>query len=138
MRRAVHGGVMFSHVGTLASVLNPIELARPDETTPVIRTEGGWLRESFDRLCRGADTPFANGQLVERPDFVAEVVETTPAGRALTVAFHFRVPLEDASLRLATVDEEGVVDWTPPAVGEAEHLVMNLATMRSCKETGGP
>jgi hypothetical protein len=58
-----------------------VEVERRDDTTFVVRPEGGFLRRPMDALFRGAHHRMPNGHRVELPESVIEVTALTPDGR---------------------------------------------------------
>ena len=66
----------------------------------------------------------ALGHRVSLTGMTAEVTELTPDGRPAEVAFHFAVPLEDDSL-IWLCDRGGTFEpFQPPAIGQAERIVV--------------
>jgi hypothetical protein len=99
-----------------ASTSNTV--ARPDERTLVVTAEGGFYARAIDRLLISPERRFAVGERITRPDFVAEIRAVTADSRPLEVAFVFRCPLEDPSLRWLCFDaRKGLREFTLPAVG---------------------
>jgi hypothetical protein len=117
LMRLDEGEVYPRRLATLAS-LNENHLTRIDEDTLELRAVGGFYPNRGDRMCRALRAPFTVGERVERPDFEAEVIQLQPDGRPEVVRFHFRVPLEDPSLRWITLRNFRVMPFTPPPVGE--------------------
>lgn len=124
-------------VHLLTSQLQANELLREDEDTLVIVPEGGFLAVPLTWLMRTPDQPFEVGQEAERVDFTAEVRATTADGRPSVVAFHFRVPLEDAGLRFMQATERGFEPWTPPPIGARQSLPLTMP-YGSLRERGLP
>jgi hypothetical protein len=100
----------------------PTEVERADAHTLVIRPRNGFLGTITDQICRGAQHPMALGQRVELTDMTAEVTALTADGRPAEVAFRFKVPLEDPSLRWFCWQGDGFAPFTPPPIGETIKL----------------
>jgi hypothetical protein len=101
-----------------------VTIRRPDQGTLIVRPDGGYLRWALDRVFRGERRPMALGHRVSLTGMTAEVTELTPDGRPAEVAFHFAVPLEDDSL-IWLCDRGGTFEpIQPPAIGQAERIVV--------------
>jgi hypothetical protein len=105
-------------IALLASFTSRNRIVREDEDTLVIEPKRGFLAAPSDRLERGLESAFLQGERVWMPDFVAEVREVNPDGRPQVVAFHFRKPLEDPGYGWMSWGLAGAEPFTVPAVGE--------------------
>lgn len=103
----------------LSSVLTRSEVNREDSHTLVVTSEGGFLAHQLDRLLASSTRSFAVSELIERPDYAAEVRRITEAGRPDQVAFRFRRELEDPSYRWLFWKDGWIVEFPLPRVGES-------------------
>ena len=87
-----------AHLRVLATGASAIDVTRVDASTLRVRPERGFLSSAADTMQRSARRPIGRGIVAELEDVVVEVTETTSDGRPAEALFHFRVPLEDASL----------------------------------------
>jgi len=110
-----------ARVRGLASGLGPVRVTRRDAHSLLVTTGGGYLN-GYDTVFRGLDHPLALGQVVDLGDMTATTVSLTADGRPASVAFHFSVPLEDASLAWFRWSAGLYVPFTPPAVGVTVEL----------------
>jgi hypothetical protein len=102
----------------LASSLSRFQVSRPDRCTLVMNLPDGMLPDAFSRMYRDlAHNPLAAGTQVELPRFTVTVMESAPDCPLTRLAFHFPVPLEDASLCLVEWRDGQFVPFTPPEVG---------------------
>jgi hypothetical protein len=101
----------------LASMRDRLRVERTDARTLVIAPDHGYLFYPVDRLFAGDDRSFDVGDRIERPDYRAEIVGVTRDGRAATVAFRFRRPLEDPSLRWLYWNDRRLQEFPLPPVG---------------------
>ncbi len=116
------GRPMPPRIHRLGPGLAPMDLARADARTLVVRTNGFVLPEQVT----GGRFPMAAGQRVGFTGFTAEVRTVSADGRPEEVAFRFDVPLEDPSLVwLAWRPDTGPFRYRPfelPRVGETRRL----------------
>lgn len=117
MREAEGGADSPRRLAQLSSLLSGQTITREDPTTLVIRSNRGFIRFAADRVMAG-NRQFRVGDLVTRPDFVAEIRALSDDGRPLEVAFHFHHPLEHPNYRWLEWDQLRLVDFRPPAVGQ--------------------
>jgi hypothetical protein len=122
IRIAEGQGTSPRRLAQLSSVFARQAVSREDARTLVIRSEGGFLNSSADRIMANPKRPFHANDRIERPDFVAEVRSVTSDGRPQEVAFHFRRDLEDAAYRWLFWRELRVVDFVLPKIGESVTL----------------
>jgi hypothetical protein len=109
-------------IAILGPMTSPASVTREDDRTLVIASDDGWLFHPMDRLMRSADAPFTVDQRVEAADFEAVVRYVTGDGRPLTVAFEFRLPLDDPSYRWVRWRRGRLVSFPVPPVGGAIDL----------------
>lgn len=121
IRRRLLGLVEPAEVGLLATNLRPNTYTRVDDDTLRIRTEGGWLATSSERLLRGP-RPFAVGETIARSGFVVEVRALNEAGRPAEIEVHFRRPVDHPDHVWMAFTCDGLGPWRPPAVGETVQL----------------
>lgn len=107
-------------IALLSTWWTDVKVTREDPYTLVITPEEGFLARPIDHLLRDpARKPFAVDDHVAHFGMDAHVRAVTGDGRPAVVAFRFSEPLEDeTNRRFVTLGAAGVVDWTPPAVGE--------------------
>lgn len=117
-RRTIDGRPVPRALLTLGAGTRDIHLARPDAHTLVARQEGGFVREELELLTTHPDRRFAVGQRVSLGDVEIEVRALTADARPRVVAFRFRAPLGDASLRWVRWDGRGLVPFALPAIGD--------------------
>lgn len=102
----------------LATTFAELSVTRPDAVTLLLRPAGGFLAHDLHRLVRGPSRPFRVGDRVELSDLTATVTEISGDGRPLTVEFRFHAPLESPEWLWMRGQGLGLVEWTPPRVGE--------------------
>ncbi len=100
---------------------------REDERTLVVTPRGGFLPLDVDRLLASPERSFDVGERIQRPDYAAEIRSITSDGRPGVVAFRFRKPLEDRSLRWLYWKDAGLIEFPLPAVGTNVVLAASLA-----------
>ncbi|MHC4660025.1 MAG: hypothetical protein ACYS83_12760, partial [Planctomycetota bacterium] len=121
-------------VRTLVPGVGPVDIARTDERTLVIKTQSANLfscsRQSylhvvnffreFNKLYLSDHLPFEVGQCIELTGLKVEVVAVDDDNLPTQVSFEFDVPLEDKSLHWLQFDWETgrYHPFTPPAVSE--------------------
>jgi len=149
LNRLLHGEPYLSRTLVLGSGDRPIELRRPDESTLVVRPEGGFFApaggstlgseverllfdqrrafQTLDRLYRD-ETPMRVGQRIELADVIVEITAITQDGRAAEAAFHFLTDLELPLYRWMRWGDEGYVPFVVPAVGDT--VTLAAATVR--------
>ncbi|MCH7814179.1 MAG: hypothetical protein IID40_09185, partial [Planctomycetes bacterium] len=114
-------------------------LTRTDETTLVVRPQGGYLPphrwwppeagpppllsnryhlQHLDHLVRSRDNPMRLGETVELTTAVIEITALTDDGRPAEATFRFRKPLEDPSLRWFQMNRNRYSTFKVPAVGQ--------------------
>lgn len=81
----------------LASMTDSNLVYRADPHTLVVTPRNGFLAHPTDQLLASDDRSFSDGELIERPDYRAEVVRLTSDGRPTCVSFRFRQLLEHPS-----------------------------------------
>ena len=82
----------------VSSAFQPVHVYRPDATTLIVQPDAGFLAGRLDRLFRGEWRPFRMGDEIKLTGLTVEILQVLDDGRPAEVAFHFGVPLEDASL----------------------------------------
>lgn len=102
----------------LATTFGELSVTRLDAVTLRLRPAGGFLAHDLHRLVRGPSRPFRAGDRVELSDLTATVTEISGDGRPLTVEFRFHAPLESPEWLWMRGQGLGLVEWTPPRVGE--------------------
>jgi hypothetical protein len=102
----------------LATISSDNRITREDVDTLVIEPAAGYLSVESDLLERPASVSFTVGETFWMPDFDAEVRSITDDGRARTVAFHFREPLNAPRYRWMKWGSPGAEPFELPAVGE--------------------
>lgn len=129
-----------ARVLSLGAACTDASFGRPNATTLVVRPRGGYLAaqygakkhdpvqpavsmsnalRSLDILFRGREFSLKLGDRVELTAVTVEITDMTEDGRPAEATFHFRVPLEDSSLRWLQIRRgEGFVDFTLPKIGE--------------------
>ncbi len=121
------------HAPMRVALLSPFNaqhrVDRTDERTLLVHMDGGWFAQAVNRLERRIDRPFVPGEIVEMPDYSAEVMAVTSRGDPLEVAFTFERPLEDPLYRWLVWGPQGSEPWVPPAVGES--VVLPVQTSAS-------
>jgi len=128
IRQANHA-VMPVGFGMLTSVKTAFEISRPDARSLVIRPHGGFLAAQGDRLFRGIQRPFAQGQRIHTKAFDVVVLKVTADGRPAEVRFLFKVPLEHKSLEWVYLNQGEVLSWTPPKVGETRSMKAGMPSI---------
>ncbi len=118
LMRATAGAPVPLHTRILFPSLAAVHVRRPDLQTLVLTPRGGFLRVPVDRIYRDHAHPLRPGDRVALSDMTAEVRSLTPDGRPAEVAFHFRVPLDDPSLRWVYRRDGAYVPFRPPGVGQ--------------------
>lgn len=106
-------------VAQLASMVADTEVLREDDHTLLVTPEHGFLSSALDRLLASPTRRFAAGELVERPDYIAEIRAITADGRPARVAFRFRRPLCDPSLRFLQWKSRELVEFPLPPIGSS-------------------
>jgi len=106
----------------LAPLLTTSLVRREDANTLVITPLGGYLALSIDRLLASPTRRFFAGEIVDRPDYRAEVRSLTADGRPFEVAFRFRMPLEDPQLRWLSWQHGELGAFALPGIGESVTL----------------
>lgn len=113
----------------LTSMFDGAAITRLDDRTLEAVVDRGYMAIDLDRIHRRAAAPFEAGHPVALPDVDITVREVTADGRPRRVAFRFRTPLEDPTLRwLIVAPVEGgpplavaTRPFDPPAIGETVH-----------------
>ncbi len=109
-------------VWQLAPGMQPIEVARRDDRTLVIRPRDGYLAWVFERLFRDERFAFSVGEQVDLDGLTVTIEELLSDGRPAVVSFGFDVPLESAALHWVHWHNGQFMPFTPPAVGGVMHL----------------
>lgn len=122
VEQELRGEPLPRRVRLLAPGLQAATVTRADERTLHIRLKKGYIAWRFERLLREADRPFGVGDVVDLTGMSAKVLAVTDDGRPLDVAFRFRVPLEDPSLRWICFRDGKWVTFDLPAVGQSVTL----------------
>lgn len=115
--RRSNGGASPGRWRCLGVSADAVSVSRPDATTLVLRPAEGYLRYFEDTNVRSRQVPFAAGDRVELPDFTIVIQQVTADHRPAEVAFHFAVPLDDASLRWRVWRDGAYRPFVPPPVG---------------------
>jgi hypothetical protein len=124
--RAVEGLPIPRHTRMLFPSLAAIQVQRPDARTLVLTPRGGYLARPVDTLFRDRYRPFRRGERVELSDVTIEVTKITEDGRPASIACHFRVPLEDRSLRWLRWQGGRYRAFRPIPVGATMNLPLRL------------
>lgn len=106
----------------LSSGVAELHIARLDGRTLSLEPGAGFLRSRPERMVRGLQQPFVQGDTVTLKGLQILVREVTPDGRPARVEFRFDVPLEDPSLRWMHWNHGSLAPYTPPAVGRSHTL----------------
>ena len=106
----------------LASMASDNTVLREDGHTLVVTPEDGFLASTIDRLLASPERSFAVGEVIERPDYLAEVRSISSDGRPSVVAFRFHKSLEDRGLRWLYWKDAELIEFPLPAVGQ--HVVV--------------
>jgi hypothetical protein len=101
-----------------SSLLQPVEINRPDSKTLVVKPSYGFYAYVLDSLFRNEDHPFSVGDRVELTGMTVEIREITSKGRAAEAAFIFSTDLKDPSLRWLQHKDGAFITFTPPAIGQ--------------------
>jgi hypothetical protein len=101
-----------------SSLLQPVEVYRPDVKTIVVRSGYGFYAYVLDALFRNKKNRFSAGDRIELTGMTVEIREITSDGRAIEAAFIFSVALEDPSLRWLQHKDGAFVPFTPPEIGQ--------------------
>ena len=107
LMRATGGGAVPRRSVVLSSMVHASAITRVDADTLEVTPEPGFMAVDLDRIHRRDPTSLSVGDVVSLPDLDAEILSLTADGRPARVAFHFRVPLEDPSLRWLVVLPDG-------------------------------
>ncbi len=102
----------------LAASFGDVSVTRLDDVTLRVRPEDGFLASEASRMYRGPSRPFHPGDEVALSNMTARVTEVTDGGRPQTVEFRFSAPLESPEWLWMRGSGGGLVDWSPPKVGE--------------------
>ena len=103
----------------LTAAPSALEVTRVDARTLLVRLEPRTLQHApFSRYHRAEELRFAVGDRIELTGFTVEILGLNAAGDPNELAYRFRVPLEDASLRWPRVARRPLRAWRPPAPGE--------------------
>jgi hypothetical protein len=124
--RAVEGLPVPRHTRVLFPSLAAMQIQRPDARTLVLTPRGGYLARPVDTLFRDRSRPFRRGERVELSDVTIEVTKITADGRPASIACHFRVPLEDRSLRWLRWQGGRYRAFRPIPVGATMNLPLRL------------
>jgi len=104
-------------IAMLTSLTSDVHVLREDAHTLLLTPEDGFLFASIDRLLRGLDVPFAQGERIERPGYLVEVREVLPDGRPAVAAFRFEAPLDDPQYRFMHWTEAGAKEFEVMEIG---------------------
>jgi len=120
--RSVNGGVVPKRLSILAPMESPLTVKRLDETSLLIRPQGGFIPLMMDRFFRDPKTPFKSGQIIPEPDFDVEVRKITADGRPAEALFRFKLPLQHHSLRFLYLASNGFHQFELPAIGQEKNI----------------
>lgn len=120
--RAAYNYPVPAHVWSLSSGELPLTITRIDERTIDIESQQGLLDTPFGKMLRGPSHPMHVGQRVELSGMAVEVLALADGWQPSRARFTFAVPLDDPSLLWFRCQQEGLVPYTPPGVGESETL----------------
>ncbi len=102
---------------------NSVRVEREDERTLVLRPANGFFQNLNCQIFRRETTnPMRAGDAVRLPEFEATVLEASPAGEPLAVAFRFERPLDHPSYVWMIFDRGEYVPYSLPAPGESAVL----------------
>lgn len=110
----------------LASMTDSNLVHRADPHTLVVTPRDGFLAHPTDQLLASHDRSFSDGELIERPDYRAEVVRLTSDGRPACVSFRFRQPLEDPSYQWLYWKDRRLRTFDLPQVGTSVVIQGNM------------
>jgi hypothetical protein len=102
----------------LSVSVGDVSVTRPDEVTLRVRPRDGFFAGEVSKVMRDASRPFRAGDVVTLSNMTATVTEITDDGRPLEVEFRFAAPLESPEWLWMRGAGRGLVNWTPPKVGE--------------------
>src|SRR5262249_34075614 len=120
--RAWSGGVSPARLRLLAPGVVRSTIGRPDGQTLTVEPDGGYLT-GFDSVFRDPTArPFRPRQVIDLSDVQIRVLTITADGRPARVAFQFKVPLEDGSLRWLQWERGVYQPFALPAVGQTIDL----------------
>lgn len=102
----------------LATSFGEVTVTRLDDVTLRVRPEGGFFASEMHQLLRSPSRAFHQGEVVELSDMRATIAEIGDDGRPLTVDFRFATPLESPEWLWMRGEGLGLVEWSPPRVGE--------------------
>lgn len=102
----------------LSVSVGDVSVSRPDEVTLRLQPRDGFFATEVSKVMRDASRPFRVGDVVALSNMTATVTAITDDGRPLGVEFRFAAPLESPEWLWMRGAGQGLVDWTPPAVGE--------------------
>jgi len=100
----------------LGSTFAPVIVQRPDPMTLILQPVGGYLGDPFTTIVRGPSHPLAPGDRISLDGFHVEILGVAHK-RPTVVKIRFDVPLDDASLRWITWQEDRFVSFALPPVG---------------------
>jgi len=135
--RAYEGQPLPRAIRVLAPGFGPLEIARTNANSVVLRARGNSLLTCRDEDkidftyfyryvsdVRASKHPLQPGDRVELPRMSAEVIDVDESGLPVEVLFKFAVSLEDSSLRWLQWDREKAryVPFNVPAVGNVVQI----------------
>jgi hypothetical protein len=118
LERRVRGASVAQHWYWLSSVSSALTVKRVALDALEVTREGGFFSTPLERLYRRDPSALTPGTSVDVSGFRAEVVASTGDGLPATVRFHFRVPLEHASLVFLSWHEGRYLRLAPPGLGQ--------------------
>jgi len=117
--RIVNGEPAPRRVAQLASMTDTNRISREDPCTLVVTPADGFFIRPIDSLLASESRVFSPGERIDRPDYEAEILGVTRDGRPASVAFRFRRPLEDPSLRWLYWNHRHLEEFPLPGVGRS-------------------
>jgi hypothetical protein len=118
LERKARGASVAQHWYWLSSVSSTLTVQRVALNVLEVTREGGFFSTPLERLYRRDPSALRPGASIDLNRFRAEVVASTGDGLPATVRFHFRVPLEHASLVFLAWREGRYVRTAPPGLGQ--------------------
>jgi len=134
--RWIRGEEIPGRIRLLAAGTGRIEVIRVSDRVLRIRTEQGFLRDEWEQMFRGPNTPMPKGYTVTLRDMQVKVTGVTGDGLAAEAEFYFNVPLEDSSLCwMYCSGGIELTPYTPPKIGEKHYLKTKINLLKKVKET---
>lgn len=105
-----------------SSLLQPVEIRRPNTNTLVVRPTFGHFVWTLDRLFCSADHPLGLGDRVELSGMSVEITGVAPNNVVTEASFVFDRPLQDATLHWLKWQDGQFIPFEPPEIGRTIEL----------------